>query len=91
MSGVNMGRKHGVRAKVPVQGLDKVELGFWLHNLSFSAVVVAGGGNRGVCGSIATNRDAGMQRVRKSKLQDWCLCNGRQEWKSLATRRRKLI
>lgn len=31
-SGGNVGRKHGVRAKVWVVGLDKVESGFWMHN-----------------------------------------------------------
>ena len=30
----NVGRKCGVRAKVRVQGLDKVESGYWLHNSS---------------------------------------------------------
>ena len=34
VSGRNVGRKCGVRAKVPVQRLDKVKSGFWQQNPS---------------------------------------------------------
>ena len=48
VSGVNVGREHGVRAKDLVQGLVKVKSGVWVHNLPYSAIVVSVSRNRRV-------------------------------------------